>query len=125
MEPNRDHHASLTKRIEEAGLEDVYEIVPVGVEDLTQYFEGKQGKVDCIVTVQCLCSVNNPERMIRELYGWLEEGGKWNVYEHVVIFGWQGWEMKWYQSEFIVFLCGLEFECRRNEMRKIAYAEMV
>ncbi|KAG4436323.1 hypothetical protein IFR05_008217, partial [Cadophora sp. M221] len=34
VEPNPDQHPLLRERITEAGLEGVYEIVPVGVEDL-------------------------------------------------------------------------------------------
>ncbi len=51
IEPNRDHHAQLRERVKEAGLEGIYEIVPVGVEDLGDRWVGR-GEVDTIVTVQ-------------------------------------------------------------------------
>ncbi|TVY62916.1 hypothetical protein LSUE1_G007962, partial [Lachnellula suecica] len=57
VEPNRDHHAALRKQIERCGLEGVYEIVPVGIEDLGRGRWVKEETVDGVVTVLCLCSV--------------------------------------------------------------------
>jgi len=82
LEPNKDHHALLRRRIKEAGLENIYEIVPVGVEDIGK-FGIEDGSIDSVVTIQCLCSVTRPEGMIGELYGYIKPGGQWIVYEHV------------------------------------------
>jgi len=51
VEPNVDQHAKLRERVKEAGLEDLYVIVPVGVEDLGEKWV-KRGEVDTIVTIQ-------------------------------------------------------------------------
>ncbi|KAI0454366.1 S-adenosyl-L-methionine-dependent methyltransferase [Xylaria acuta] len=102
VEPNHAHHPALRRAVEDAGLKDVYEIVPVGIEDLSSSSpsssSGEEGKtknekkwdgniepesVDCIVSVLCLCSIPDPERHIRELYALLRPGGRWYVYEHV------------------------------------------
>ncbi|KAI1178123.1 S-adenosyl-L-methionine-dependent methyltransferase [Nemania sp. FL0916] len=103
VEPNPSHHAALRQAIVAAGLEDVYEIVPVGIEDLssspafpspTTSNGGKSknkkwdgnispGSVDCIVSVLCLCSIPDPEQHIRELYALLRPGGRWYCFEHV------------------------------------------
>lgn len=96
VEPNRDHHHLLRKRIKQAGLSDVYVIVPVGVEDLGQEWVG-EGSVDTVVTVQCLCSVPQPREMINALYGYVKEGGQWLVYEHVITH--QGGLIALYQGE--------------------------
>ncbi|RYP72919.1 hypothetical protein DL771_003957 [Monosporascus sp. 5C6A] len=100
-------HASLRRRVEAAGLRAVYRIAPVGIEDLGdaekwgRYDEGdegagiEKGSVDCIVSTLCLCSIPNPERNVRELYGCLREGGGWYVYEHVRCD--YGWYMRAYQ----------------------------
>lgn len=90
----------LKKRIHEAGLESIYEIVPVGVEDLGSKWVG-QGEVDAVVTIQCLCSVSEPKRMINELYGYLKKGGIWIVYEHVVAFKHQSALVKGYQGKSV------------------------
>ncbi|PQE23403.1 methyltransferase domain-containing protein [Rutstroemia sp. NJR-2017a WRK4] len=96
VEPNRDHYAVLRRRIEEAGLTGVYEIVEGGVEDLTKWGIQEES-VDSIVTILCLCSVDSPEEMIEVLYGKLKKGGVWLLHEHVRTK--QGGWVKWYQGE--------------------------
>jgi ubiquinone/menaquinone biosynthesis C-methylase UbiE len=82
VEPNFEHHAALRKAVQDAGLEDVYEILPVGAEDLGHVGLQKES-VDTIVTVQTLCSCPNPQGIIGSLYPLLKKGGTWVVYEHV------------------------------------------
>ncbi|KAI1428635.1 S-adenosyl-L-methionine-dependent methyltransferase [Xylaria sp. FL1777] len=105
VEPNAAHHAALRRAVEEAGLQDVYEIVPVGIEDLSssssagsserkKKWEGsiEPGSVDCIVSVLCLCSIPDPQQHIHELYELLRPGGRWYVYEHVAVeYSWYMW----------------------------------
>ncbi|KAI0864341.1 S-adenosyl-L-methionine-dependent methyltransferase [Xylaria cubensis] len=107
VEPNSAQHPALRRAVEDAGLQDVYEIVPVGIEDLSSSGEGKTKKwdgniepesVDCIVSVLCLCSIPDPERHIRELYSLLRPGGRWYVYEHVLV------EYSWYMRLYQRFL---------------------
>lgn len=106
VEPNRDQHASLRRKVKEAGLEGVYEIVPVGIEDLGDVAKWggrvEKGGVDCIVSVLCLCSIPALRENIRELFGYLKKGGRWYVYEHVRRD--EGWGMRAYQGEFCVIL---------------------
>ncbi|KAF6817544.1 phospholipid methyltransferase [Colletotrichum musicola] len=87
IEPNVVSAAALRRRVGELGLEGTYEVVPVGIEDLGNEaaWGGRiePGSVDCIVTVQCLCSIPEPEKNVRLLYEYLKEGGRWYVYEHV------------------------------------------
>ncbi|KAK7988676.1 hypothetical protein PG989_008991 [Apiospora arundinis] len=100
VEPNRDQHAGLRRKIKQAGLEGVYEIVPVGIEDLNNpaKWDGQveKGSVDCIVSILCLCSIPEPRDNIRELYSYLKKGGRWYVYEHVRRD--EGWGMRAYQG---------------------------
>jgi hypothetical protein len=100
VEPNADHHELLRKRIKAAGLSDVFVIVPVGVEELGEKWIGK-GSVDSVVTIQCLCSIPTPSKMINDLYGYVKEGGQWIVYEHVVTH--QGGLIALYQGEWYCF----------------------
>ncbi|KAH8591226.1 S-adenosyl-L-methionine-dependent methyltransferase [Bisporella sp. PMI_857] len=83
VEPNREHHAALKRKIIDAGLEDIYVIIPVGIEHLGERWVGL-GSVDSIVTIQCLCSIPTPKTMISLLYKYLKAGGQWIVYEHVM-----------------------------------------
>jgi len=94
VEPNLEQHTSLRRKVREAGLEGVYEIVGAGAEELGGLGLGiGKESVDTVVTKQVLCSVPGPERLVRELYGYLKPGGVWIVYEHVKTKegGWVGW----------------------------------
>lgn len=105
VEPNAGAHGRLSRRIREAGLEGVYEILPVGIQELGEvevkgdHFENQgieKGSVDCIVSFLCLCSIPEPEKNITELYSYLKKGGRWYVFEHVKIKG--NWPMELYQG---------------------------
>ncbi|KAK3377709.1 S-adenosyl-L-methionine-dependent methyltransferase [Podospora didyma] len=98
VEPNAGVHAGLRAQIAAAGLEDMYEIVPVGIEDLERSGRVERESVDCIVSVLCLCSIPNPQHNITELYSYLKPGGRWFVYEHVKCAHWQGRGIAAYQA---------------------------
>ncbi|KAK0727012.1 S-adenosyl-L-methionine-dependent methyltransferase [Lasiosphaeria miniovina] len=98
VEPNAGVHAELRAKIVAAGLEDVYEIVPVGIQDLASSGRVPLESVDCIVTVMCLCSIPDPQLNIKELYGYLKPGGRWFVYEHVKCSHSQSWVVDAYQG---------------------------
>lgn len=83
VEPNRDVHHELRRRVVAAGLSDRYEIVPHGIEKLATSGTIVPGSLDCIVSVLCLCSIPEPEKNIGELFQYLKPGGTWFVYEHV------------------------------------------
>lgn len=95
IEPNTDVHAGLAQRAKAAGLDGVYEIVPAGIESISQASHIEKGSVDCIVSVLCLCSIPEPEKNIAELYSYLKKGGRWYLYEHVQA---KGVFMKGYQG---------------------------
>lgn len=82
VEPNKEHHPSLRRCVADSGLEGVYEILDVGAENLDARGIGPQS-IDTICTIQCLCSMSNPERVVRDLYPYLKSGGKWLFFEHV------------------------------------------
>ncbi|KAI1366184.1 S-adenosyl-L-methionine-dependent methyltransferase [Xylaria arbuscula] len=116
VEPNAAHHPALRRAVEDAGLKGIYEIVPVGIEDLSsssgdsdsdatltgrrKKWEGSiaPGSIDCIVSVLCLCSIPDPKQHIHELYELLRPGGRWYVYEHVLVR--YSWYMRLYQRKF-------------------------
>jgi SAM-dependent methyltransferase len=99
IEPNTGVHPLLAAQVAAADLEETYEIVPVGIEDLATSGRVARESVDCIVTVMCLCSIPEPRRNMAQLYGYLKPGGRWYVYEHVKCFREQGWGMRLYQGE--------------------------
>ena len=85
VEPNVDLHKSLRENIKTSGLIDVYEIIPCGVEDVVELKKHGivLGSIDTILSVQVLCSVPDPNEMLRRLYALLRPGGQLIVYEHV------------------------------------------
>lgn len=90
VEPNWGHHVALQRRVKEAGLEGVYQVLEAKAGDLrTMKGIGASGQglgpesVDTICTLQVLCSVPQPEVLIHELESYLRSGGRWIVYEHV------------------------------------------
>ncbi|KAI9900835.1 hypothetical protein N3K66_005097 [Trichothecium roseum] len=92
IEPNPQSAAALRKRTTELGLEGTYEVVPLGIESLSDdaaWGHGgraplRPGSVDCIVSILCLCSIPDPAGNCKRLYDLLRPGGRWYVYEHVV-----------------------------------------
>lgn len=83
VEPNVGMHAELRASAVKAGLGDVYEIIGCGAEELSTKGGIQKESIDTVITVQCLCSIPTPEKIIKELYPLLKSGGKWLVYEHV------------------------------------------
>lgn len=85
VEPNVDLHKSLRENIKTSGLSDVYEIVACGIEDVVELEKHGVvlGSIDTVLSVQVLCSVPDPDAMLRRLYALLKPGGQLIVYEHV------------------------------------------
>ncbi|KAK6538214.1 hypothetical protein TWF694_011095 [Orbilia ellipsospora] len=85
VEPNLNFHPALRTAITAAGLDDVYTIIPTGVENLEELkkYGIEEGSVDCIVACKVLCSVPEPKKTIGALYRILAPGGLMLVYEHV------------------------------------------
>lgn len=87
VEPNPSFAASLRKRVTELQLEGIYEVVPVGIEQIIGNPEWhdkiQAGSIDSIVCICCLCTIPNAEENIRSLYQLLKPGGKLYIHEHV------------------------------------------
>ncbi|KAG0026628.1 hypothetical protein BGZ82_009377 [Podila clonocystis] len=89
IEPNPISAKALQKRVNEVGLQDIYQVVPVGIESVNDpsAWDSKieLGSVDCIFGILCLCSIPESEKNIRLLYKLLKPGGHWFVNEHVKV----------------------------------------
>ena len=85
VEPNVDLHKSLRESIKASGLSDIYEIVPCGIEDVVELKKHgiTLGSVDTVLSVQVLCSVPDPDEMLKRLYALMKPRGQFIVYEHV------------------------------------------
>lgn len=76
---------ALREAADKAGLGERYEIANCGAEDKQQLrsLGIKQESVDCIISIQVLCSVQDPKTVIADLYKLLKPGGELIVYEHM------------------------------------------
>lgn len=85
VEPTLDLHGELRASIKQAGLTDVYTIVPTDIDDTQQLqkYGIEKESIDTLLVIQVLCCVPQPEKTVRELYGLLKPGGQLIVYEHV------------------------------------------
>ncbi|KAL2758042.1 hypothetical protein ACRALDRAFT_1068486 [Sodiomyces alcalophilus JCM 7366] len=105
IEPNPASHAALRRKVREAGLEGIYEVAPVGIEELGDptKWNGRidEGSIDCILSILCLCSIPDPEKHIATLYKYLKKGGRWYVYEHVT--NRRNWSITLYQRFLNIF----------------------
>ena len=85
IEPNRDFEAQLGRRVRDAGLEARYTPVWARLEDAGAELERlgvRRGEVDCVLSVQVLCSVDRPEEVVRDIFEWLRPGGELIFCEH-------------------------------------------
>lgn len=85
VEPNIDLHKSLREKVKASGLTDVYEIAACGIEDGAELEKHGIGRdsIDTVISIQVLCSVLDPDEMLRRLYALMKPGGQLIVYEHV------------------------------------------
>lgn len=101
VEPNKGMHKTLRENAVKAGLGDVYGIIGCGAEELALKGGVEKGSIDTIITVQCLCSIPTPEKIIKDLYPYLKPGGKWLMYEHVKT-KYQGDFVGYWQSKGVI-----------------------
>lgn len=85
VEPNAELHDALRAKIKACRLDDIYEIVPCGVEDVAtlEKHSISLGSIDTVLSVQVQCSVPDPDEILRQLYTLLKPGGQMVIYEHV------------------------------------------
>lgn len=90
LEPNRAMIPALHDAVSRAGLEDKYTIVDCGIDDheLMRRAGITRESVDCVVSVQVLCSVPRPQAAASCLYDMLKPGGELIVFEHVRAYDW-------------------------------------
>uniref|UniRef100_A0A7S3UG50 Methyltransferase type 11 domain-containing protein n=1 Tax=Picocystis salinarum TaxID=88271 RepID=A0A7S3UG50_9CHLO len=91
-EPNTHMHQQLREQASESGIKH-FVLVGEGAEDL---FESAIGKFDVVVSTLVLCSVKQPDVVLKNVETWLKPGGKFLFLEHVA--EQKGTSMRWFQT---------------------------
>lgn len=104
VEPNAGLHDALRAKIKARVLDDIYEIISCGVEDVATLEKHgiSPGSIDTVLSVQVQCSVPDPDEILRRLYALLKPSGQLIVYEHVES---KDLISKIVQSKFPLFSC--------------------
>ena len=79
IEPLESMHEPLRKKVEASGWAGKYEQLVCNVEDANML---AGGSIDCAVSVQVLCSVQNPKWAVKKVYDVLKPGRKLVFWEH-------------------------------------------
>jgi len=102
IEPNASFEDAIAAKITATGLEGKYTAITCGIEDVDILAKHglKEGTLDCVLSVQVLCSVQDPVESAKVIYGLLKEGGELVFWEHHQS---HDWLSRAVQREF--FLC--------------------
>ena len=108
VEPVTDLHKALREKIKASGLTDIYEIVPYGIEDVEAL--ERHGivpeTIDTVLSVQVLCSVPEPDRVLKRLHAFMKPEGHFLVYEHVRSNDVLSWTVQNFYTIFWPFFVG-------------------
>jgi len=84
VEPNFCFMDVLSAKVLETGLQDIYAPINCGIEQVEdlQSHGIREKSMDCILSIQVLCSVGNPVEAAAFSYRLLKPGGQFIFYEH-------------------------------------------
>lgn len=98
VEPNTAFAGAMAERLAATpgGLRDKYTPIFCGVEDSAELAKHGivPGSLDCVVSMQVLCSVSKPREVARQLYDLLKPGGEMLFWEHQRNEDWLGWAVQ-------------------------------
>lgn len=85
VEPNAELLPALRAEVARLGVKDRYVVVEAGMEDFAALERAgiREGEMDCVVSLQVLCSVPRPKEVVQKMYRLLKPGGKLLIWEHV------------------------------------------
>jgi SAM-dependent methyltransferase len=84
VEPNGVFAEDIAATRARCGLEDKYTLVRAGIEDsdVLERHGIVEGSVDTVLCIQVLCSVDDPELVMRQVWKLLRPGGRFIFWEH-------------------------------------------
>jgi SAM-dependent methyltransferase len=104
IEPDSAFIDPLRRKIAETGLADLYTPVTCGIEDtdVLATYGIVDSSVDCILSIQVLCSVVQPIEAAQVMYRLLKPGGELVFWEHHASNDWVSWIV---QREYSLAIC--------------------
>ena len=90
IEPNSGFMDVLSAKAIEAGLQDIYTPINCGIEDIDtlRNYGITKDSVDCVLSIQVLCSVRDPVQAAAFINQILKPGGEFVFYEHHASHDW-------------------------------------
>jgi len=90
IEPNSGFMDVLSARALETGLQDIYTPINCGIEhvDILEGHGIREETMDCILSIQVLCSVGDPAEAAAFSYRLLKPGGEFIFFEHHASHDW-------------------------------------
>jgi SAM-dependent methyltransferase len=84
VESNASFEPDMQSKIKELGVEDKYTPLMFSIEDEAQLRKHgiEEGSIDCIVSIQVLCSVDDVDKAAKLLHRLLKPGGELILWEH-------------------------------------------
>ncbi|KAF2433773.1 S-adenosyl-L-methionine-dependent methyltransferase [Tothia fuscella] len=84
VEANKEFEKDLREKVETLKIGDKYTPIMCKLEDveILREYGVKEGSMDCIVSIQVLCSVSDVEKAAKVLYRLLKPGGQLIFWEH-------------------------------------------
>ncbi|KAI1362804.1 S-adenosyl-L-methionine-dependent methyltransferase [Xylaria arbuscula] len=84
IEPNVYYKDVLEDKVKEHGLQDKYKVIGARLEDSDVLEEAgiTEGSLDTVLCIQVLCSVQEPKKVMKQVWKLLKPGGKFIFWEH-------------------------------------------
>ncbi|KAK3180224.1 hypothetical protein K4F52_008423 [Lecanicillium sp. MT-2017a] len=121
LESNPAFAEALSEAVKETGLEGVYTPIICSVEDAEAELarEGvTPGTVDCVLSIQLLCSVGDPEALVKKMHSFLKPGGEFIFWEHKA--NESDWMTRIAQGIWTVLWAPVVGQCRLNQQTRKA-----
>jgi SAM-dependent methyltransferase len=84
VEPNAHFADAIAAKVLKLGLQDKYSLLTCGIEDseVLRRQGVDEGSLDCVLSIQVLCSVGDVRTVMREVWKLLKPGGSFVFWEH-------------------------------------------
>lgn len=84
IEPNPYYKGDIEAKLEQHDLQNRYKLITCGIEDsdILRREGISEESLDCVLSIQVLCAVDDPKSVMKEVWKLLKPGGKFIFWEH-------------------------------------------